>query len=59
MRQIITTKVADRQFAEDIVHDAGCHLDGVVTFNTSLRVKASECERFNEFLQRYAVLQTH
>src|SRR6056297_81699 len=59
MRQIGAVKVADRQFAEDVVEDRGGVLDAVIALHKPRGLELGEGEGIDEFLERHAVLQAH
>jgi hypothetical protein len=57
MGEIVPAEIRNREFAEDVVEDRGCVLDGVVALDEPGRFEPGEGEGRDVFLERHAILQ--
>src|SRR5579864_2962945 len=56
--EVLTSEIRDSQFAENIIQDTGCVLDGIISDHQTGRLESRESEGIDELFQRHAILQS-
>ena len=58
MSEVLSVEVVDRQITHDVVEDGRGHLDLIMSRYRPVGFEAHQREGFDEFFERYAVLQS-